>query len=237
MTARQRDNPSPEVAARAALATRRIEHRSTSPGPPAATRRLSANTPARTPSSPPVAPSGRTPHRSRGYSDRLLRSHAGGRRGRAEPNQAAAAHDRPNTSLAPRYRCSLACAASGSASEPLGARRSPPRSFRPTPPATGPESMRTLLLALIRGYQAAISPLYGVACRHEPSCSRYMYEAIEGHGSLRGVWLGVRRIGRCRPGGTSGYDPVPPARPENTAMSIVSDRAAEAMIVRSADLE
>jgi hypothetical protein len=72
--------------------------------------------------------------------------------------------------------------------------------------------MKSLLLASIRGYRVAISPLFGVACRHEPSCSQYMYQAIEVHGAARGAWLGLRRLGRCRPGGTSGYDPVPPAR-------------------------
>ena len=69
--------------------------------------------------------------------------------------------------------------------------------------------MKTLSLALIRLYQAAISPLFGVACRYEPSCSRYAYEAIEVHGVGRGTWLGLRRLSRCRPGGGRGYDPVP----------------------------
>lgn len=73
--------------------------------------------------------------------------------------------------------------------------------------------MRTASLTLIRLYQAAISPLFGVACRYEPSCSQYAYEAIEAHGALRGTWLGLRRLARCRPGGGTGYDPVPP-RPE-----------------------
>ena len=81
--------------------------------------------------------------------------------------------------------------------------------------------MRALLLTAIRGYQAGISPLYGVACRHEPSCSQYMYEAIDRHGGARGVWLGLRRIARCRPGGTSGYDPVPPARTTSEAAAVL----------------
>lgn len=70
--------------------------------------------------------------------------------------------------------------------------------------------MRTLALSLIRLYQVAISPAIGPACRFEPTCSRYAYEAIERHGLGRGLWLGVRRLVRCRPGGSSGYDPVPP---------------------------
>ncbi|MEX2446580.1 MAG: membrane protein insertion efficiency factor YidD [Dehalococcoidia bacterium] len=69
--------------------------------------------------------------------------------------------------------------------------------------------MRTILLTLIRLYQRAVSPNLGVACRFEPSCSHYAYEAIERHGAARGAWLAARRLGRCRPGGDTGYDPVP----------------------------
>lgn len=67
----------------------------------------------------------------------------------------------------------------------------------------------TLAGALIAAYRLALSPVLGPACRFEPSCSRYASEAIERHGLLRGCWLAVRRIGRCRPFGGAGYDPVP----------------------------
>jgi putative membrane protein insertion efficiency factor len=69
--------------------------------------------------------------------------------------------------------------------------------------------MTTVVLGLIHLYQRAISPALGPACRFEPTCSRYAYEAIERHGLGRGVWLAVRRLLRCRPGGATGYDPVP----------------------------
>ncbi len=75
--------------------------------------------------------------------------------------------------------------------------------------------MKTLLLSMIRGYQRLISPALGVACRYEPSCSRYAYEAIERHGSARGTWLAARRLIRCRPGGGTGFDPVPDATSEH----------------------
>jgi putative membrane protein insertion efficiency factor len=70
-----------------------------------------------------------------------------------------------------------------------------------------------LLLALIRGYQVAISPaLHAVSpggCRYFPTCSQYTYEAVEKHGWVRGSWMGLKRIGRCHPFAKGGYDPVP----------------------------
>jgi putative membrane protein insertion efficiency factor len=71
-------------------------------------------------------------------------------------------------------------------------------------------ALTRLMLAAIRAYQRGISPGLGVMCRFEPSCSRYAYEAIEVHGPGRGLWLAVRRLGRCHPGTPGGYDPVPP---------------------------
>ena len=64
-------------------------------------------------------------------------------------------------------------------------------------------------LYLIRIYQRTISPGLGNVCRFQPSCSNYVYEAIEKHGLLRGFWLGAKRLARCRPYGGGGYDPVP----------------------------
>ncbi len=69
--------------------------------------------------------------------------------------------------------------------------------------------MRGLALGAIRFYQLALSPYMGRNCRHVPSCSNYAYEAILKHGVVKGVWLAARRLARCRPLGTSGYDPVP----------------------------
>ncbi len=66
-----------------------------------------------------------------------------------------------------------------------------------------------LLLGLVRFYQLGISPFLGSNCRYTPTCSAYMTEAIRKYGPWKGLQLGLKRIGRCRPGGGSGYDPVP----------------------------
>ncbi len=63
-------------------------------------------------------------------------------------------------------------------------------------------------MMLLRGYKRFVSPLLPSACRFYPTCSEYMMEAVEKHGVLRGVWMGVRRIGRCHPFHSGGYDPV-----------------------------
>ncbi|RKS72756.1 hypothetical protein CLV35_3005 [Motilibacter peucedani] len=66
---------------------------------------------------------------------------------------------------------------------------------------------------LIRLYQSRISTRRErPCCRMTPSCSEFAIEALHTHGTLHGVRLTAGRILRCRPGGTSGYDPVPPAR-------------------------
>ena len=70
--------------------------------------------------------------------------------------------------------------------------------------------IQALALGAIRFYQKALSPYIAMGlCRHEPTCSRYTYEAIDRYGTIKGIGLGVRRLVRCRPGGSSGYDPVP----------------------------
>ena len=65
-------------------------------------------------------------------------------------------------------------------------------------------------IVLIRIYQYVISPWMGASkCRFTPSCSHYTSEAIEKHGPIKGIYLGVKRLSKCRPGGGQGYDPVP----------------------------
>jgi putative membrane protein insertion efficiency factor len=72
--------------------------------------------------------------------------------------------------------------------------------------------IRQLLIVPVRGYKRWISPLLPQACRYTPTCSEYMMEALEVHGSVKGLWLGTRRLCRCHPWGGEGWDPVPPPR-------------------------
>lgn len=68
---------------------------------------------------------------------------------------------------------------------------------------------RLLGLALIRFYQLTLSGFIGNSCRHQPTCSEYGYEAIAKYGLMHGGFITVKRIAKCGPFGTSGFDPVP----------------------------
>ena len=68
--------------------------------------------------------------------------------------------------------------------------------------------MQTILIALLKGYKLWVSPWLPSACRYRPTCSEYMTDAIAAHGSVRGVWMGLKRLGRCHPFHEGGYDPV-----------------------------
>lgn len=91
--------------------------------------------------------------------------------------------------------------------------------IRRTPVRSGSDSpSRSRLVRLVMTYQRAMegrpSP-----CRFTPSCSSYAIEALERHGSARGLWLTICRLARCRPFGPSGWDPVPHTRTFNSPSS------------------
>jgi len=66
----------------------------------------------------------------------------------------------------------------------------------------------------IYAYRYSLSMLIGRQCRHLPTCSEYAIDAIDRNGPWRGFWLALSRISRCRPGGSSGFDPAPDIRAE-----------------------
>ena len=68
--------------------------------------------------------------------------------------------------------------------------------------------MKAALLFVIRGYRKYLSPLKAPTCRFVPTCSEYALEAIEKYGAVAGFAMAVRRVLRCHPFGSSGYDPV-----------------------------
>ena len=70
--------------------------------------------------------------------------------------------------------------------------------------------MKKVFLALIRFYQAAISPWLPARCRFRPTCSAYAYEAVTKYGVVKGGWLALKRFLRCHPfyKGTSTLTPI-----------------------------
>ncbi len=69
--------------------------------------------------------------------------------------------------------------------------------------------MKYLFIGLVRAYKIMISPYFPSSCRYHPTCSTYSIEAFRKHGSIKGLWLTLRRIGRCHPWSEGGFDPVP----------------------------
>jgi len=69
--------------------------------------------------------------------------------------------------------------------------------------------VKAVLILILRFYRLAITPYLGNNCRFHPTCSVYAMQAIEKYGSLKGVWLAIKRIVKCHPGHPGGIDEVP----------------------------
>jgi len=65
------------------------------------------------------------------------------------------------------------------------------------------------VIFIIQVYQVILSPVFGRNCRFYPSCSNYFIEALENRGLLNGTILFLKRIVRCHPFNSGGYDPLP----------------------------
>ena len=77
--------------------------------------------------------------------------------------------------------------------------------------------MKKFVLKLIEFYQRYLSIdrvwakklfLTDKVCRYTPTCSEYTYQAVEKYGTVRGLFLGLKRVLRCHPWSVGGYDPV-----------------------------
>lgn len=71
--------------------------------------------------------------------------------------------------------------------------------------------MKNVLIKLIKLYQKIPGKFHN-NCRFTPTCSNYAIEALEKYGTIKGIFLTLKRLSRCTPWGGSGYDPVPERR-------------------------
>ena len=69
--------------------------------------------------------------------------------------------------------------------------------------------VKLMMIIIIKMYQKFLSPMIGFNCRYTPTCSHYVIDVIEKFGIIKGTWIAFRRILRCQPFGSSGYDPIP----------------------------
>ena len=86
----------------------------------------------------------------------------------------------------------------------------PPSLPENTPKRSLPvRALNGLLLGLVHAYRLGISPYLPNSCRYTPTCSAYAVQALQRYGPAKGLWLALRRFGRCHPWGGHGHDPVP----------------------------
>ena len=64
-----------------------------------------------------------------------------------------------------------------------------------------------LLLAPIFLYRKLLSPLLPARCRFYPSCSAYGVGALRKYGPFIGLYRTIKRVLRCHPWNSGGYDP------------------------------
>lgn len=65
-----------------------------------------------------------------------------------------------------------------------------------------------MIRLLVVFYKNLTAPFGIHACRFTPTCSEYLADAVEKKGFLKGFWFFLRRILRCQPLSSGGWDPV-----------------------------
>ncbi len=68
--------------------------------------------------------------------------------------------------------------------------------------------MKNILIKMINLYQKTHISTHNY-CKYYPTCSEYTKQAIFKYGSLKGLWLGFKRVLRCNPFSKGGIDLVP----------------------------
>ena len=74
--------------------------------------------------------------------------------------------------------------------------------------------MKKIAIYFIKCYQK-IPGSFHQNCKYIPTCSNYAIDAINEYGAVKGSFMSFKRILRCNPFGTSGYDPVIKRRNKN----------------------
>ena len=81
------------------------------------------------------------------------------------------------------------------------------------------KTINNLFILIIKFYKFFISPLLPSSCRYSPTCSEYFIDCLKLNGTLKGFFLGTKRILKCHPikilGGGSGFDPAPNLKKRN----------------------
>ncbi|MBU1261046.1 MAG: membrane protein insertion efficiency factor YidD [Planctomycetes bacterium] len=67
--------------------------------------------------------------------------------------------------------------------------------------------IREAIVLLIRLYQSSLGRFLGGQCRFVPSCSQYAIESVRQFGAVKGIYMAVKRLLRCHPFGSQGFDP------------------------------
>ena len=65
------------------------------------------------------------------------------------------------------------------------------------------------IIVFVKLYQLFLSPIIGQNCRYLPTCSEYTIECLKQFGLIKGIFLSIRRVSKCHPWGSHGYDPIP----------------------------